>query len=140
MVDRSASFQCAADICTIGPSGPIVGGNRLPRTLEHQIVVDGAFTQQLTANWRLRTSFDASWNNDVFRDSINKLHYGERLLVGAQLGFQRESLSISLWGKNLFDDDYIVSGAFQPRSFTSRAVDYVASQGRRIGVSVSYDF
>lgn len=140
VVDRSAAFQCAADICTIGPTGPIVGGNRLPRTFENQLVVDGLVVTQLSGGWQLKTGLDAAWNDDVFRDSINKLRYGERLLVGAQLSFERDALSVSVWGKNLLDENYIVSGAFQPRSFTARAVDYVASQGRRVGISVSYEF
>lgn len=140
VVDRSASFQCAADICQIGASGPIVGGNRLPRTLRHQLVADGSLSGNVGAGWRWTAGADVAWNDDVFRDSINKLHYGERLLLGAQLRLQREALSVSLWGRNLLDDDYIISGAFQPRSFTARAVDYVASQGRRLGVSVAYEF
>ncbi len=140
VVDRSASFQCAPDICNIGPKGPIVGGNRLPRTLEHQLTGDASLSTQLANGWKLTSSVDVAWNDDVFRDSINKLHYGEKLLVGAQLRFKREALGVSIWGKNLLDEDYVISGAFQPRSFAARAVDYVVSQGRRVGVSVSYEF
>lgn len=140
VVDRSAAFQCAPDICQLGTSGPIVGGNRLPRTLRHQLALDGSLSGSVGAGWLWTAGADVAWNDDVFRDSINKLSYGERLLVGAQLKLQRDALSVSLWGRNLLDENYIVSGAFQPRSFTARAVDYVASQGRRIGVSVAYEF
>lgn len=140
VVDRSAAFQCAADICTLGPRGPVVGGNRLPRTLEHQLAADIAFSGQLTDAWRWTASADLAWNDDVYRDSINKLFYGQKTLVGAQLRFERDALAVTLWGRNLLDENYIVSGAFQPRSFTARAVDYVVSQGRRVGLSVAYEF
>lgn len=140
VVDRSASFQCAPDICTIGPTGPVVGGNRLPRTLEHQLTLDAGLSGRLTEQWGWAANVDYAWNDDVYRDSINRLSYGARSLLGAQLRFERDALAIALWGRNLLDDDYIVSGAFQPRSFSPRVVDYVGSQGRRVGVSVSYEF
>ncbi len=140
VVDRSAAFQCARDICTLGPTGPIVGGNWLPRTLEQQLALDASVTGTLANAWRWTAAIDFAWNDDVYRDSINRLYYGARSLLGAQLRFESKALAITLWGRNLLDDDYIVSGAFQPRSFSPRVVDYVGSQGRRIGLSVSYEF
>ncbi len=108
-----------------------------PRYLDHEIdwLLRRGYTEK---GWA--ANVDYAWNDDVYRDSINRLSYGARSLLGAQLRFERDALAIALWGRNLLDDDYIVSGAFQPRSFSPRVVDYVGSQGRRVGVSVSYEF
>lgn len=140
VIDRSAAFQCAPDICVLTPAGPDVGGNQLPRTVRHQLTADVGLTRPLNDSWRWTGRLDYAWADDAYRDSINQLYYGERSLVGAYLAVETEELTIALWGKNLFDDQYVTNGAFQPRSFTARAVDYNQSDGRRYGITVSYDF
>lgn len=140
VIDRSAAFQCAPDICVLTPEGPDVGGNQLPRSVRHQLTADISITRPFNDNWDWTGRVDYAWADDAWRDSINQLYYGERSLVGAYLALQNEQLTFALWGKNLFDDKYVTNGAFQPRTFTDRAVDYNQSEGRRYGITVSYDF
>lgn len=140
VIDRGASFQCAPDICTLTPRGPDVGGNQLPRTIKHQAMFDIAYTGHLAGDWSWDGRVDFTWADDASRDSIHLLTYGERSLLGAYLAVRRDDLTVALWGKNLLDDEYVTNAAFQPRSFTSRAVDYNQSDGRRYGLMVSYDF
>jgi iron complex outermembrane receptor protein len=140
VIDRSAAFQCAPDICKLTAEGPDVGGNQLPRTVRHQLTADVGVTRPLNDRWDWTARVDYAWADDAYRDSINQLYYGERSLVGAWLAFESDQLTVAFWGKNLFDDQYVTYGAFQPRTFTARAVDYTQSDGRRYGITVSYDF
>lgn len=82
--------------------------------------------------------------------------------VGLRLGVRRDALEITLWGKNLFDDDapldilrYIdrsagslpasaalpgYSGETRSASTTPRGFAISLPRGRQVGVSLSYSF
>lgn len=138
--DRGALFACAPDICTITADGAAVGGNQLPRSPENQFTANATFTGSLPADWSWSLRADFNYLDDVYRESINKIEYGGRNLVNLRLAFDHGPWTIALWGRNIFDDEYVTAGAFQPRTFTTRAIDWTQGEGSRAGATVTYRF
>ncbi len=140
VLDRGALSACAPDICTILPDGVDVSGKRLPRSPENQFSANATVSGALVNNWTWSWRVDYSYMDNVYRESINTIEYGGRSLVNTRAAVERGPWTVALWATNLFDDEYVTAGAFQPRTFTARAIDWTQGEGRRAGATVTYRF
>ncbi|HJP39445.1 MAG TPA: TonB-dependent receptor [Gammaproteobacteria bacterium] len=148
-VDQGAATTCinflgvpsGTDICNFGPNNEIlVGGNQLGRMAEHQASANATFFGNINSQWRWSVRGDINYSGDVYTRSINQQEYGDRTIVNGRITVETDSLTIALWGRNLFDDEYVIANALQPRTFVARATDHTQSEGRRAGISLEYRF
>lgn len=139
-----------ADIATYGS----VAGNGSPRVPDIQASLIGTWTQPLGDTLTLRVSGDVSYEDSKFAQVDNLAETGAHTYIGLRIGLETEHWDVSLWGKNLTDDDtaldilrYIDTegitaaqyatqfGRIQPRGFA-----LTLPRGRQIGVSAAYRF
>ncbi len=138
-------------------------GKQVPRIPEHMASLVARYDGGAMAN-----GFSWFWVGDVvyegsrFSQIHNLIETGAMTRVGLRLGVRRDALEITLWGKNLFDDDapldilrYIdrssgslpagtsfdgYSGETRTVSTTPRGFAISLPRGRQVGVSLSYSF
>lgn len=143
--NRTSSF------CTIGParSGsragvslvPYIDGNvpgRTPREMWHAALV---FEPPVRGDGNLVFRIDANGQDDVFDRAINGARFGKRRLLDANLSYSIGNWSISLWGRNLEDVQYIRALASRGQVYfptSPRPLDELYGNGRRIGLSVNF--
>jgi len=146
--DGSVISSCGVDgsLCTIGTDseGRIaadVSGQTLGRVAEHQasigLLLQGAFGGG-GMDWYLQTN--VNYQSENYARSINATEYGERTLVDLRAAIYNEQYEIALWAKNAFDDEYVVSQALQPGFDGNRRIDAYQGNGRRFGITATYNF
>ena len=138
-------------------------GKQVPRIPEHMASLVARYDGDTMAS-----GFSWFWVGDVvyegsrFSQIHNLIETGAMTRVGLRLGARRDALEITLWAKNIFDDDapldvlrYIdrSSGSLAPatalpgysgetRSVSSTPRGFAVSlpRGRQIGISLNYSF
>ncbi|MAF83402.1 MAG: TonB-dependent receptor [Gammaproteobacteria bacterium] len=141
-VDQGVASSCGPDICNLDPvTGEVlVGGNRLGRMAKNQFSAHGTLFGDINSEWRWSARADVNYSDEVFTRSINQQTYGDRTVVNTRLVAENDSLTISIWTRNLFDEEYIIANALQPKTWGVRATDHTQAEGRRAGISVEYRF
>ncbi|MDH4125263.1 MAG: TonB-dependent receptor [Gammaproteobacteria bacterium] len=136
--------------CTVGPARegsatalvPYVDGNlphRTPQSMWHAALVYEL--ARLPGDRRLTFRVDANGQDDVFDRAINGARFGSRTLLDARLSYVFDNWSVALWGRNLGDERYVRALASRGQVFfptTPRPLDMIYSDGRRIGLSISF--
>ncbi len=107
-----ATLICHNDTGTqyFGAFGSIKG-RKLPRVPEHNINFSVDYSRPLNDQWTLATSGSVSYESRKFVQVDNLAYFGEATLVNASVGLSRGNLGITLWGKNLTDEDSVVSAS-----------------------------
>jgi outer membrane receptor protein involved in Fe transport len=147
------SSNASSTFCTVGParSGDVAGllivpyidGNvpaRVPRHMWHAALI--AEPSVLPRGGRMVFRLDANGQDNVFDRAINGASFGSRTLLDARLTFVFGDWSIGLWGSNLGDTGYVRALASRGQIFfptTPRPLDSIYGDGRRIGLSVSFE-
>jgi outer membrane receptor protein involved in Fe transport len=101
---------CHNDVGTqyFGAFGSIAG-RRLPRVPEHNVNVGFDYARPLAGEWLFSTSANVSYESKKYVQVDNLAFYGEATLLNASIGIGNDTWSIRLWGKNLTDEDSVVS-------------------------------
>ena len=139
--DNTAARRCNTpeDCGEAGPNGGVlVGGNRLPRSAEHQLSASG--TQYFPSSWgEFYLRGDLSYQSERYSTPLNLQDDGGRTLVNARLGLEvNENVDISLWSNNLFDEEYINSTINEPEFFPSSTFSTAfMGNGRTFGVTLN---
>ena len=148
-----------ADLARLGSAA----GKQVPRIPEHMASLVARYDGEAMAS-----GFSWFWVGDVvyegsrFSQIHNLIETGAMTRVGLRFGVRRDALEITLWGKNLFDDDtpldilrYIdrsagslpnsatlpgYSGETRSASTTPRGFGVSLPRGRQVGVTLSYSF
>ena len=142
-------------------------GNRIPRIPEHQVSLVARYEgETMASGFAWFFVGDVVHEGSRFSQIHNLIETGALTRVGARLGVRRDNLEITLWGKNLFDDDapldvlrYIdrrsgslpgctgprgipgcIAGEVPNASGTPRGFAISLPRGRQVGVSLSYSF
>lgn len=146
--NRSSTF------CTVGPPR-VAGGNgpgvvpwidgREPARAPSRPWHIGASIEARHAllGWRSWLRADLSFQDDVADRPVGGLYYGERALLDTRLGFSRRGWSLEIWARNLTDTRYVsVAVPGFPAYFptTPRPIDLLQGDGRRIGMTVRFDY
>ena len=133
-----------------------VSGNRVPRVPEHMASLMLHYEQPLSdwGDWYL--TGDYTYESSRFAQEHNLIETGDRNLVGLRTGLARKSWDLSVWVRNLFDDDTPVDiqRYFDRRSGTLESFPQQGSRpsssprgfgislprGRQIGATLRYRF
>jgi iron complex outermembrane receptor protein len=147
----AAARNCDGIVCEItvlGASGrPVdgarIGGNQLERAPSTKGSV-GAQYDWVMPGWDLEWSVrgDVTYQSKQYVDETNLAWTPSRTLVDGSVSVSKGAFTARLWGKNLFDEEYVSSSFFLVGTGGPRSVSYVPFLGekRTVGLTVSADF
>ena len=99
-----------------GPEGLIPSGNVLPNAPESSFSIDLRYHTTLTGSWSMELAIDARYQDDVFLDSLNDplLTSDSFTVTNVRMSVYRgDDLDVSIWGKNVTDEEYVLQGLNQ---------------------------
>ena len=125
--------------------GGDVSGNQLPLSPEWEGFVSAMYEQPLSAEWEMRTRLDAFYQDTRYVRTVNLAETGDETRINANVAFiYDDKLELSLWGKNLTDEDAAVSGLryieADSEFFGGRAFVVTPQRPREYGVTATYRF
>lgn len=142
-VDLGLTNICGTDtsICNFNAQGqPIVGGNQLGRTHEHQFNANVQYTGQIGGGWEWYARADYAWLDEQPVRSANVQFIDAYSIMNARIGFVSERYEIALWSRNLFDEEYLTAVSLQPRFHTGNITDTTLGLGRMWGITGRVNF
>lgn len=125
-----------------------LAGNRPRYVPKHTASANLTWEDQINAAWSWFARGDLSYRSRRFASELNTAYYGDTTLLNVRIGFQTDQLSLEIWGKNLLDDDTILSsGRFVDLNLLTRStntVNYIAEgtlpRGPSYGVTARWRF
>ncbi len=141
----------AADLAAWGN----VAGAFSPRTPKYQASLASSYRGEFGNGWSWRIAGDVTYEGKRFGQVDNLNWTPARTYVGARLILAGEHWDVTLWGKNLFDDDgptdilrYIDTRGITPATFNTPAFGGITPRGfalslprpRQVGVTAAYRF
>ena len=120
-----------------------ITGKRIPRTAEHQLFFDAEYRQSFTSGtWEWFIGANYSHESSKFAQVTNFAETGNTNLVNARFGFAGDNWSVSLWGKNLTDEDstpLVLRYADAADGFKRNFAGTVRRE-KHVGVTASFNF
>lgn len=146
-----------ADFGITEPASCSIKGNAFPLSSKHQLSAFLEYTTMLKSNIEFFSSVDASYESKKYVQVHNLAYVDGVTLMGARIGVRGESWRLSLFGRNLTDDDtpilatrWLQIPLFNGISLNSapegadtgspRTFFAAARRGRQIGVEFNYQF
>ena len=128
----NSSWGCNDTVCRADGR---VDGNRVERTAKWQYGAGLNFAQNLGGDWRLGARIDFNYRSRMYATPMNLAHNGSRTLSNANINLSGGNWNVSLWGRNIFDKEYVANSFVLP-SFTR----YIVGLGARrtFGLTVNY--
>ena len=127
-----SSWGCNGSVCRADGR---VDGNQVERTAKWQYGAGLNFAHNLGGQWQLGARIDFNYRSKMYATPMNLAHNGSRTLSNANINLSGDKLSVTLWGRNIFDKEYVANSFVLP-SFTR----YIVGLGARrtIGLTVNY--
>ncbi len=124
---------------------PDVEGEALPRSPNKLASAYASFDTQLNSDWSLYMRGDVSYTSDSTVLSVPLTIIPSRTLANARIGVRRGPLDVALWGRNIFDKEYVSAVINQPPNLASgNALVFLpnVSQGEKatFGLTAVYTF
>jgi iron complex outermembrane receptor protein len=143
-VDFSASRICpaASDCGLVALNGGIdIGGFQIPRTSRHQFAASTTYTIPLEGDSSLYLRADVSYRSEQPTNAIALQEVPTQTLVNARVGWLSDKYEISLFVRNLFDKQYILSSINEPEFVpsTTFTTGFVGN-GRVFGITLEGRF
>jgi iron complex outermembrane receptor protein len=142
-IDLGVASSCGGNtaICTFDANGsPLVEGNQLGRSHQHQLNGSVELGTQVSSDWSVFWRTDLSYLSEQPSRSINVQFVPERFLANMRFGFVSDRYEISLWARNLFDEAFATSQNRQPRFHTGTTTNTIQGDGRIVGLTGSMRF
>ncbi len=125
-LDLSAGYaytDSAYDTYTFGALAglgldPVLDGTQLQFVSENQFNATLQYLVPAFGDWDFLARGDYSYFSEQSTVQTADAFVGDTSLFNGRLGIENESMSIMLWGKNLFDEDTAVTGVFIPNQAT----------------------
>lgn len=131
--------MCDNIIC---PSNGSIGGNQLQRAPKFKGNAGIEFTGMIGASWKYGARLDVTYQDKQFLDEMNIAWVPSRTLLNASLSFEKDHLSVLLYGRNLADEQYIANSLVLVGTNGARTTSLTSFYGdrREFGVTLSYRF
>jgi len=81
---------------------------------------------------------DEHATNSANSESLEAKDFNDRKLLNAKIGWRNEHWNLSIWGKNLTDDDYATTTT-SPQIYSGNTLYFLAAP-RTFGATVRYDY
>lgn len=119
-----------------------------------EVMPRGSRDQGHAPNYQFHAGFQYDWDNWFFRLEVegkDRFYFSDGHnaqswryeLFNAQLGYHQGPLQLTLWGRNLTDEDYPTRGFYfgnDPRKGYQPEPYYQYGEPRRVGVTATYRF
>ncbi|WP_205743116.1 TonB-dependent receptor [Halioglobus maricola] len=131
--DANSSFGCDDITC---PSDGDVSGNVLARTSKEQAQLGITYRAEMSG-WDLSARLDANYRSKMYATPLNLADNGSRTLANLSVSLRDEHWDLTLWGKNIFDEEYVANSFVLP-SFSG----YIVGLGPKAtwGLNARYNF
>ncbi len=141
----------SADLAAFGS----VAGNLSPRTPKIQASLSSNYRGELANGLKWRVNGNVSYEGSKYGQVDNLSETGARTNVGASVSLSGEYWDLTLWGKNLFDDDtaldifrFVDTRGLTPATYNTIAVGGITPRGfgislprsRQVGATLAYRF
>jgi outer membrane receptor protein involved in Fe transport len=103
-----AAMDCASGDNVL--PGSIVG-RQLPRAPRHSFSVGMNYDTPISNNANFILNANANYESKKYVQVHNLAYYGEALLVNGSVGVESNGLSLTVWGRNLLDEDSVVASS-----------------------------
>lgn len=97
-------------------TGPIPAGNEQSDAPEVTLNLGASYTADISDRLSLRVAVDSRYQSETFRDAINDplLFAEEYWITNARISlFEEGDWDLSIWGKNIGDEEYVTQGVNQ---------------------------
>ncbi len=97
-------------------AGTVPKGNDMPDAPELTLNLGAAYTTDISERLAIRVSLDGRYQSETFRDALNDplLHSDGYWVANARVSlFEEDNWDLSVWGKNLGDEQYVTQGVNQ---------------------------
>ena len=131
---RNPVNRCNGTTCPIDGA---IGGKTLPRTPKTQLIAGAEWTSKFSNGMAFYARGDVTYQSELQVEEMNLAQIEPRTLVNARVGLSKDKWSADLWGKNIFDEEYVANSFF-----IVSGVGYTASYGEKAtyGLTVRYQF
>ena len=136
--DDTLSFRfnnrCDNIVC---PTNTSVGGNTLPRTPKTQLAGGAEWNATFGDDFEFFVRGDVTYQSKMQIEEMNIGQIEARTLVNARIGIAKDGWSADLWGRNIFDEEYVANSFF-----IISGVSYGTSLGEQAtyGATMRYRF
>ena len=126
-----------------------VAGQRTPRSPEWNGYITTRYSRPLTDAVSLVIGADLKAEGSKFAQVHNLIETGDRMYLNARVGFESDNWNVTLWGRNINDDDTpldilrYIDGRNIPSyfgGFATRGFAISLPKPRQFGLTASYKF
>lgn len=132
----------ATDVAITGDGN--VSGAQLPLSPKWDANVNATHTAEFGRDFMLTSRLDVSYQDERYIRLVNLADTGDATIVDLTIALEKDAWRVALWGKNIFDEDSVVSGLryIENDSFflAGRAFAVTPRVGREFGLTASYKF
>lgn len=116
-----------------------IGGNDIQRTSDWQWNVGASFDTTISDGIEFLSRIDVAGQSEQFVSEINEATIAPRTLTNGRIGVRGNNWSLSVFGKNIFDKQYVSNAFFIATPFFT---DYVPALGnrRRLGATLTFNY
>lgn len=142
-VDLGLTTLCGVDtsICSFNANGePDVGGNQLGRTSKHQLNFNVEVAAPLVGSWSWYARTDVAWQSRQPVRSANVSFQDDYAIANVRAGVLNERFELSVWARNVFDENYLTAVSLQPRFHTGGITDTTHGNLRMWGITGRINF
>lgn len=119
-------------------------GNKLPNAPESTLNLGVRYAHALAGNRSLVTRLDYRRNGKIYYAEDNLIYQPAFDTVDALLSLEGTQWTVSLWGKNIFDERYVTSAFSRltsPLIFGTLGIDIIQiNEGARYGIDLSWRY
>lgn len=140
---------CAARVAQDNAEFGNVAGQRTPRSPEWNGYITTRYSRPLTDAVSLVIGADLTAEGSKFAQVHNLIETGDRMYLNARVGFESDNWNVTLWGRNINDDDTpldilrYIDGRNIPSyfgGFATRGFAISLPKPRQFGLTASYKF
>lgn len=102
---QDPTLACSADNTLYGS----IVGRQLPRSPKHTFNIGMNYSRSLSDTLDFNLNANVSHESKKFVQVHNLAFVGDNTLVNAGIGFSTDTISVTIWGRNLTDEDAVVS-------------------------------
>lgn len=131
------TVSCDGVVCPVDAQ---VGGNTLARTSKTQANIGAVWEAELpNTDLGYYLQGDVAYQSEQYLTELNVGTIPDRTLVNLSAGITHENWSVRLWGKNVFDEEYVANSFVIASPFFSQ---YLGTFGpkRTFGVTLDANF
>lgn len=117
-----------------------VGGKQLAYSRKTALNAGAVWSFPAWASWRGSLRADVRHESKAFVEAINTISTPAITVANARIGLENERYELTLWAKNLFDEEYVSFASNETRINSLPGVSYSQGNGRQLGVTASVKF